>query len=421
MGVYKRGRIQWIAYAGPNGETIRESTKQTDPRVAERIYRQRKREVLAGTWTPQQDSASVTLAEYAERWFVRRRDAGVDTAHDEEKRLRTYVLPKLGAKALQDIRRRDVVELVAFVRTVISEATGEKLAPRSVHHVYGALRSLYADALADETVIATPCTLRVAKGELPKKRDADPTWRASAIYTRDELETIISAPPELVPNDRRVLYSIELLAGLRFGEAAGRRWRDYDARAQPLGSLLCATQYEDEELKTENPRTIPVHPVLAAILAEWKMHGFPELFGRPPRSEDWIVPSREWRCRTVRHGHRKMQQDLVRLGLRERRQHDTRRTFISLCRADGAPDAVLKSITHGPPGEIIDDYTTWPWPTLCAAVSCLRVSRRMGEVVPLTSQSASHSADGKEKPAGLQRVSQRGGRDSKQRRKAGEP
>ena len=45
------------------------------------------------------------------------------------------------------------------------------------------------------------------------------------------------------------------------------------------------------------------------------------------------------------------------------------------CRVDGARRDVLEQITHAPRGNIVDLYTTLPWPTLCEAVQCLTVSR----------------------------------------------
>lgn len=72
------------------------------------------------------------------------------------------------------------------------------------------------------------------------------------------------------------------------------------------------------------------------------------------------------------------------LGLRKRRAYDLRRTFISLARTDGADRDKLKAVTHGPSGEILDLYTTWPWETLCAEIAKLRVQRREGLVLALS-------------------------------------
>jgi integrase len=397
MSVYKRGRLWWVRYMGP-AKLEREPTGSTDKRVAERYERKRRAEVKDGTWQPVTTSRGLTVAQWAETWIQRQHDRKLATARDTETRLRKHVLPTLGRMPIAEVRPRHVADLVEALKA------GE-LAPRSVHHCYEALRLMMKSAQIAEHIIASPCVIE--SGTLPKKRDKVPGWRATAVFTRSEIEQLVS--DERVPEDRRTYYALLFLAGLRHGEGAGRRWRDYDERTEPLGMLNVATQYNDLELKTENPRTVPVHPLLATILAEWKLSGFGRYFGRSPRADDWLVPSRRGNHRTVRHTLRRLHEDLERIGMRERRTHDLRRTFISLARADGAPAEILKVVTHGPPPNVIDQYTTWPWATLCGAVSCLRVSRLRGEVHNLE-----HN-DGTEKknPLGFQGVIQRSGRDSK--------
>ena len=80
---------------------------------------------------------------------------------------------------------------------------------------------------------------------------------------------------------------------------------------------------------------------------------------------------------------RRFHEDLDRIGLRARRQHDARRTFISIARADGAVADTLHFATHGPDGDIMDDYTTMPWPALCAEVAKVRISLREGKLLEM--------------------------------------
>lgn len=68
-----------------------------------------------------------------------------------------------------------------------------------------------------------------------------------------------------------------------------------------------------------------------------------------------------------------MQADIETLGFRSRRAHDLRRTLISLWREDGGRDDLVKLVTHGPPRDIPDLYTTIGWPTLCAEMLKLRI------------------------------------------------
>lgn len=407
MGTYRRGKIWWISYTGPGGESVRESTGTTIGAVAERMLKDRRAEVAMGTWRPRSvgGAGRPTVASFAPRFVEELRRRGVRTAGDYEARLRDHVIPALGARPLDAIRPRDVA---AFIQGI---ASGGKLAPRSVVHVLDALRSLLRLAVFEELIIANPAS-DLPRGIVPKKRDADPSWRATAIYTATELAMLLT--DARVPGDRRVMYALEGLAGLRFGEAAGRRWIDLVPDA-PMARLVVATQYDGRATKTDTPRAVPVHPMLAAILAEWRLSGWRELVGRAPKPEDLIAPSRRGVVRSVRHGHNKLHDDLDRLGLRRRRQHDLRRTFVSLARAGGASPEVVRLVTHGrasadPDHQVIDGYTTLPWAVLCDAVSRIEVPR-----LALHNPLHSVGGAGSSVPA-KQAVSERGGRDLKPRR-----
>jgi hypothetical protein len=80
-------------------------------------------------------------------------------------------------------------------------------------------------------------------------------------------------------------------------------------------------------------------------------------------------------CRMPQLGLKRSKDDCEKLGLRKRRNHDARRTMISIARAGGAQKDLLEWVTHGPPGDVIDGYTTLPWETLCAQVLCVKVER----------------------------------------------
>lgn len=312
----------------------------------------------------------VTLNGVYAEWVARRKKCGLRNTHNERAQLENHVLPVLGDEPLTEIRVRHIRDLIEALRC-------SRLAPRTVRSIYGTVHKLFADLVVDEILPATPCVL--TKDQLPKLRDKNPEWRAQALFTRQEFELLISS--EGIPPDRRTLNAIKLLTGARFGEAAGLRWRDLDEAAEPLMRLAIARSY-DQGTKTDMPRQVPVHPVLAGILMDWKATGFAKMTGRKPVPDDLVVPSRLGRMRS-RHQHRnKFLDDLQRLGLRPRRVHDTRRTFVTLLRVDGARRDVLEQITHAPRRNIIDLYSSLPWPTLCAAIGCLRV-RWLGRLLPV--------------------------------------
>src|SRR5262249_52736975 len=143
-----------------------------------------------------------------------------------------------------------------------------KLAARTVRNIYSVVGAMFRDAAIEGKIDANPCILTVA--QLGPVVDKDPEWRAGAIYSRAEAETMIS--DARIPLDRQMVYAFGLLAGLRPGEAAALRWRHYDATRQPLGQLTVAKSYSTKRAitkgtKTEAVKFVPVHPVLAAMLA----------------------------------------------------------------------------------------------------------------------------------------------------------
>jgi alkylated DNA nucleotide flippase Atl1 len=214
-----------------------------------------------------------------------------------------------------------------------------------------------------------------------------------------------------------MINGLLFLGGIRWGEMAALRWREYEPKfGSGLGRLVIARSFEHRKrvikaTKTEVPRWMPVHPVLAMMLAEWKLAGWAQMMGRPPTADDLVVPNApvvyhssgielapELReealdevrrpapedvrhCRMPQLGLRRSREDCARLGLRSRRNHDARRTFISLARAGGASKDLLEWVTHGPPNDVIDGYTTLPWETLCQQVLCVKVELPKGKVL----------------------------------------
>jgi len=140
---------------------------------------------------------------------------------------------------------------------------------------------------------------------------------------------------------------------------------------------------------------MPVHLILAALLAEWKLQGWPAAFGRSPGPDDLVAPvtpegKRKGRkrepgsMRDRNYSWKRAQKDLDKLGLRRRRVHDLRRTGITLARGDGADRDILRRGTHAPPKDVMELYTTVEWAKLCAEVAKLRLDRRSGgKVLPL--------------------------------------
>ena len=345
-------------------------------------------QIYSATTTPQ------TVSEYAEVWIAERRAACLDWKNDES-RLRHHVLPVLGGMPLKDVRKKHLIALFKALR-----AEG-KLAPATIRNIYSGISALLRDSEDAELIEQAPAKL-TAK-HLGKLRDKDPSWRGQAVFTRDEVEMIIS--DERIPEDRRMLYGLDFLAGVRHGEAAALRWRHYDETRKPLGELRIEVGYRSDEARVKSTKTgairyVPVHPVLASMLAEWKLAGWERLVGRPPRPDDLIVPlspadaaRRKSRRRELEpfrdknySGKRWREIDLPTLGLRHRRKHDTRATLISLACDDGArPDIIEHRVTHTKKSRsAFDGYRRGvQWEETCAEIMKLKIERKRGVVVPI--------------------------------------
>ena len=370
--LYKRGTKLWARLKDERGKWISKPTpyhvgdEESAQRYADEAQRilDRKRKAAAG--------GTHTVEGYGEAWLAKR-DGKVASWADDAGRLRNHVFPVIGTMRVQDVRTRHLIDLFEKLRTA-----DEPLAPRTIYNIRGVLHTLFKSAVRAEVITENPVAA-LDRTDMPKKADRDPTWRQEAIYTRDELEQLIS-DGRILP-DRRVVYGLKGLAALRHGEVRRLRWRDYEPSLEPLGCLYLGIT------KTGVPRKVPVHPVLAAILAEWKLSGWERTFGRLPKRDDLIVPTRNMTERKPNEAQEALIYDLQMLGLRTtagvtelaRRGHDLRRTMITLAREDGADRDVLKAITHGPSREILDVYTSWTWAHLCAQVAKLRVTLRPDE------------------------------------------
>jgi integrase len=325
---------------------------------------------------------ALTVAEYIEQWIKLRHE--VDTWKSEAGRLRLHVVPLLGHMAIAEVRPKHIRDLINAIKRKTSDAPkckDEPLAPRTVRLIFGVLRLVFKSAIIDEAITTSPVV--VEAGVLPRNVDKDPTWRSAAIFERHELVLAVSDPR--IPLYRRVMYGLEGLAGVRHGEAAGLRWSDRNRTCKPLGKLTVSRSGEKARTKTQLTREIPIHPVLAALLDEWEATGFEDKYGRKPTPDDLIVPTEDNRVRKPANSLKQFHADLTRLGLRVRRGHDLRRTFITLVRVDGGRSDVLRPITHPGEKDIIGLYTTFPWPVVCEELAKLRV--------PLQTNDATIEAD----------------------------
>ncbi len=370
--VYPRGSKLWIRYKNAAGVWTQDATplRVGDEVKARALLRKVEARIAAGA-LPDAEQGPVTVARFSRTWLADRRALGVADVANDEQRLRDHALPTLGELLIADVRPRHLIDLFSKLRRA-----ADGLAPKTLYNVYSTLKGLFRDATIRELVEASPCVL--TRHHLGENEDADPEWRETAVYTRDELRALVTDPR--IPWDRRVWYALEGIAGLRLGEAAGLRVRHYKRELGPLRGLTVAFSYARPRPK-KGIRHMPVHPVLAGILDGWLAEGWAAQNGRAPGPEDLLVPLPPEHAQRRRGAHKgepmrtktyvfkRTREDLALLELRHRRSHDLRRTMISLARTDGARAELLERCTHNPAKKerSIDVYSTFEWAPLCAA------------------------------------------------------
>jgi integrase len=403
---YWRGQTVWIRYKDASGEWVNETTEyrqhevEANPEPLKQYVKS-----LLGSVSHQRvqiESGAKplnTVRAYVKRWLEDRSDRGISAAKYEEPGRLARAMEievdhgvKLGDLEMHAVRPKHAQEVVRYLRALKGE---DKLSPRTIIHTYRTLRNVFESAVVDEVVVGNP--IKVKKGELPKKVDADLEWRAQATYTVREVERLIS--DSLIPVERRVQYALKALAGLRHQEVAALCWRHIDHTAEPLARINVVQAYDSRECvvkstKDGESREVPLHPTLAKILAAWKLEHWERIYGRKPKDDDYVVPTRNFTCVNVADAGRAMPDDLLALGLRvkagkkrKRGGHDLRSWFETRCIEDGGDSKLIDRLLHAADKSVAGGYQRFSWATLCRELAKLKVGILDGKVLPLVTES----------------------------------
>lgn len=336
----------------------------TDKRNAERLDRQRRREVADGTYQPKTGTGGLTVRAFVERWGAKRTNRTADT---DRARLRDHVLVHPFADMrMADVEPRHVLALVELIKAT-------KLAAKTVANIFGVLRTMFRDAHLEQVVSRDPCVL-------PRNTIKRAQRRERAVYSREDVRRLTTGAD--VDPDRRMFATLAFYLGAREGELCGLLWSDWDREAAPLGCMRVERQYGGGDLKTDAMRKVPVHPDLAAALAAWWAGGFELVYCRRPTLRDHIVPMRPRAANrhplkphhTKSSAYKLFVATCKQAGVetKDHALHTTRHTFITWARRGGARKEVLERVTHNAKGDIVDQYTHFDWQPLCEAVASLR-------------------------------------------------
>jgi integrase len=184
-------------------------------------------------------TAAVTFRDLAHEYLERHAKLRKRTWRDDERMIRTQLLPAWGSRTPEEIRRRDVI--------VLLDKVADRPAPIMANRLRALISKIFNFGIGRDLVDSNPAALVPRPGE---ERASD---RALSDHEIQQVWAALQASDDLVMAG---IVQMRLLLGQRTGEIEHMRWRDLDgatwrmppeitkngkAHAVPLGPLALAT------------------------------------------------------------------------------------------------------------------------------------------------------------------------------------
>lgn len=214
----------------------------------------------------------------------------------------------------------------------------DKVSPRTYNAHIQFLRSLFKTLHTQAGLVLNP---------FESIASMDNATEGRTQFTADELRTICSR----AQGSMRYMIGIALYTGLRLGDVVGLRWQDIGA--DTITVTPSKTRRKGKQL------TIPLHPVVAALLEELRGGGdaagylFPSekaLYDRHLSSvskpiQDFLTDTCKITTTEAAEEGGQRKRAIVRKGF-----HSLRHSFVSLCAANRVPQsAIMELVGHGSP------------------------------------------------------------------------
>ena len=236
-GVYKRGRVYWVRYAGLDGRTVYESSGSTKQKDAETLYRQRKQSIDEGKQPEVKRIANYTFRELAvqySEWMKGR--------HRSEK-VKKYIIAGLVVRFGSIPLRRFNTPIIEQLQTELMNKGHKNSYVNKVLNVFKAMLTKATEWEMLETEVLK--RVRRVKGLEENKR-----LRYLSI---EECQTLINACDAHL----RPIVLTALLTGMRRGEILNLRRENLDLTH---GFILL------DRSKNGERREVPINEMLMETL-----------------------------------------------------------------------------------------------------------------------------------------------------------
>lgn len=211
-----------------------------------------------GTSTP---AKVETLKEYGLRWWrgkaARIKKGPADTYYDA---LSLKIWPRLGDYRVTDISRSVVEDWVAWVERQ-RKADGDPYAQDTLTGWFRVLTRLLRDMAADYDL---PDPVRRIRGPHSNRKNT----QEQRTLSPEELHRFLEAARKVVPQHYVAMLTLAT-TGMRVSEVFALQWDCIDFKREEFIVRRGRSGGDPvESTKTDDPRTVPMHPVLAEALRE---------------------------------------------------------------------------------------------------------------------------------------------------------
>jgi integrase len=228
--------------------------------------------------------------------------------------LRRRVLPQWRHRAIADITRADVRQLV--------EGIAEAGAPIVANRVAALLSKLFAFALDRDLVPASPA-VRIPRPGQETQRDR--------VLTEDELRAIW-ASFEALDGPMAAFFKLRLLTAQRGGEVSAMRWQDVDLEA---GWWTIPASGSKNKLA----HRVPLNPSALAVLRSLKPTN-------PDDVSEYVLGAKARRAGAGARGKRQQSEAAQTFTVENFRGHDLRRTAASIMASGGIQRLTISKILN---------------------------------------------------------------------------
>lgn len=323
-----RGKRWRVRYRKPDG---RQTDKRgfTTKRDATEWAARNNVTITSGQWIDPRLS-KVTVAELGDAWIKRQTHLKPSTLRGQQIAWNKHVQPVWGATPIGKVRYTDIQTWVA----------GQTQSATVIIRNYGVLSAVLEDAVRDRIILANPA----AGVKLPRK-----VHKPKRYLTAEQLHALARA----AGTHGTLVLTLGYL-GLRWGEAAGLRVKDFNPLHKRLtiesNAVTVGGVVEVGTPKTHRARSIAVPASLSELLIE-------QCAGRGP--EDLVFPGPKGHMRTVNaNGVRSWWKTAAKkIGEPDLTPHELRHTAASIAISAGANvKAIQRMLGHASASVTLDIY-----------------------------------------------------------------